>query len=131
MFDRSACAKVHLTADAHTDVPALVALGTLLQGVLHDRFAAPNAPDSDVSSLSRDQTRREGHATPKQADTGTPQRATTNRSVRRRATDGGRQRAGLVRAADADTDSADQPDDAVDPGACRPQADWPNDGGLS
>jgi hypothetical protein len=41
MFDRSACAKVRLAADPHSDLAALAALGSLLRGVLHDCPAEP------------------------------------------------------------------------------------------
>jgi hypothetical protein len=66
MFDRSACAKVRLTTDARADLSALATLGALLRDVRNDRSAASDALDSGVSSLSRDQNRGEGHATPKQ-----------------------------------------------------------------
>ena len=100
MFDRSACAKMRLATDAHADLSALATLGALLRDVLNDRSAASDALDSGVSGLSRDQNRGEGHATPEQADAGTPPRAAANRPVRRRHADDDRQHAGMVRATD-------------------------------
>ena len=43
--------------------------------------------------------------------------------------DDDRRHAGMVRAADGDPSSADRPDDAVDPGACRQEPGWLDDGG--
>ena len=68
MFDRSACAKVRVAADAHADLAALTTLATLLRHVLNDHFASSNAPLSGASRLSRDQNRGEVHATPDEAD---------------------------------------------------------------
>ncbi len=106
-------------------------LRTLLRHVLNDRFASSNAPLSGASRLSRDQNRGEVHATPDEADAGAPPRAATNRPVRRRTADDDRRHAGMVRAADGDTSGADRPDDTVDPGACRQEPDWLDDGGRS
>ncbi len=129
MFDRSACARVRVVADAHAELAALTALATLLRHALSDHFASSNAPLSGVSSLSRDQNRGEAHATPDEAEAGVTPRAATNRPVRRATTAGGRQRAGVVRAAEGDTGGADRPDDTVDPGACRQEPDGLDDGG--
>ena len=82
MFDRSACARVRVAADAHADVAALTTLAVLLRQVLNDRLASSNALLSRASILSRDQNRREIHATPDEADASAP-RARTNRTVRR------------------------------------------------
>jgi hypothetical protein len=87
MFDRSACAKVRLTADPRADLSSLVALGSLLRDVLHDRPAESNVSVSTVSSLSHDPNRGDAHATPGQAEAGAPPRAASNRFVRRRTTD--------------------------------------------
>jgi hypothetical protein len=55
MFDRSACAKVRLAADPRADLSSLVALGSLLRDVLHNRPAGSNVSDSTVSkSLAAD-----------------------------------------------------------------------------
>jgi dTDP-4-dehydrorhamnose reductase len=83
MFDRSACAKVRVVADAHADLAALTTLAELLRHVLNDRFASSNAALSGLSSLSRDQNRREVHATSDEADAGAPPRAAANRPVHR------------------------------------------------
>src|SRR5262249_56144245 len=72
MFDRSACARVRVAADAHVDLAALTALAALLRHALDNRFASSNAPLSGVSSLSRDQNREEAHATPNEAAGGGP-----------------------------------------------------------
>jgi hypothetical protein len=119
MFDRSACARARIATDAHADLAALTTPATLPRHALNDHFASSNAPVSGASRLSRDQNRGEVYATPDKADNGAPPRAATNRPVRRRTADDDRWHAGMVRAADGDPSSADQPDDTVDPGACR------------
>jgi hypothetical protein len=129
MFDRSACARARIATDAYADLAALTTLATLLRHTLNVHFASSNAPVSGASKLSRDQNRGEVYATPDKADNGAPPRAATNRPVRRRTADDDRWHAGMVRAADGDPSSADQPDDTVDPGACRPEPDWLDDGG--
>jgi hypothetical protein len=43
---------------------SLIALGSLLRDVLHDRPAESNVSDSTVSSLSHDPNRGDAHATP-------------------------------------------------------------------
>ena len=131
MFERSACAWVRVAADAHADLAALMALAELVRHALSDRFAPSNALLPGASSLSRDQNRGEGHVTPKQADAGTPPRAAANRAVRRRHADDDRQHAGMVRATDRDTSSADQSDDTADPGSCRQKPDWLDGGRRS
>ena len=108
MFDRSACARVRLAADAHADLAALTALAALLRHALNDRIASSNAPLSGVSILSRDQNRGEAHATPDEAEVGAPPRAATDRPVRRRTADDDRRHAGVVRAADGDAGGADR-----------------------
>jgi hypothetical protein len=55
-FDRSACARVRVAADAHADVAALTPLAALLRQVLNDRLASLL---SSASILSRDQYRGE------------------------------------------------------------------------
>ena len=65
MFDRVACARVRLAADAHVNLAALTALSMLLRHVLNDHFASSNAALSGVSSLSRDQNRGEVYASPR------------------------------------------------------------------
>jgi hypothetical protein len=131
MFDRSACARVRLAADAHADMATLMALAELVRHALNDRIASSNAPLSGVSSLSQDQNRGEAHATPDEAEVGAPPRAATDRPVRSRNADDDRQHAGVVRASDGDTNGADQLDNTVDPGACRQEPDWPDGGGRS
>ena len=129
MFDRSACAGACIATDAHADLAALTMLATLLQHALNDHFASSNAPLSGASELSRDQNRGEVYATPDEADNGAPPRAATNRPVRRRTADDDWWHTGMVRAAGGGPSSADRPDDTVDPGACRQEPDWPDDGG--
>jgi hypothetical protein len=131
MFDRSDCARVRVAADARADLVALTALASLLRHLLNDRFASLNAPVSGASSLPRDQNRGEVNATPDEADAGATPRAATNRPVRRRTTNGDRQHAGVVWAADADTSGADRLDDTIDPGSCRQKPDRLDDGGRS
>ena len=131
MFDRSACARVRVAADAHADLAALTTLAALLRHVLSDRFASSNVPLSGAPSLSRDQNRGEVHATPDEADASATPRAATNRPVRRRTADGVRRHAGMVRAADGDTSGADRPDDTVDPGSCRQEPDRRDNGSRS
>jgi len=48
MFDRSACARVRVAADAHVDIGALAALTALLRSV------SSNAPLSGAPELSHD-----------------------------------------------------------------------------
>ena len=131
MFDRSACAKVCVAADAHLNLAALTALVVLLQHVLNDRFASSYAPLSGVSSLSRDQNRGEAHATPNEAAAGAPPRAAADGPVCSMHADDDRQHAGVVRATNGDTSVTDQPDDTVDLGACRQEPGWLNGGGRS
>jgi hypothetical protein len=52
MFDRSACARVRVAADAHVDLAALTALAALLQYALNDRFASSNTPVASENSDS-------------------------------------------------------------------------------
>jgi hypothetical protein len=117
MFDRSACAKVRLAAEPHTDLSALVMLVALLWDVRNARSAAPDAPASGVC-LSGDRNRREHHATPEQTEVGTPLCAAANRPVLRERADD-RRHAGLVRTTDGDPGDADHLDDASDPRSCR------------
>jgi hypothetical protein len=70
MFDRSACAKVRLAAEPHTDLSALVMLGALLRDVRNRRSTASDAADSGLSPLSGDQNQGETHATPEQTEAG-------------------------------------------------------------
>src|SRR5215467_6435498 len=83
MFDRSACAKMRLAVEPHTDLSALVMLGVLLRDVRNKRSTALDAADSSVSPLPGDHNRGETHATPEQTEVVTPMRAAANRSVRR------------------------------------------------
>jgi DNA invertase Pin-like site-specific DNA recombinase len=124
MFDRSACARVRVAADAHVDLAALTALAALLQYALNDRFASSNTPLSGATGLSRDQNRGEVHATPDKADAGATPRTAADRPVRRRTAEDDRQHAGVVRVTDGDTSGTDQLDNTVDPGACRHEPDW-------
>ncbi len=128
MFDRSACAKVRV-ADAHVDLAALTNLAAFLRHVRNGRFTSSNAPLSGVSILSRDQNRGELHATPNEA--GAPLCATTRRPIRSRTADDDRRHAGMVWAANGDTSGTDQPDDTIDPGACRQEPDQLDSGGRS
>src|SRR5262249_1197312 len=52
MFDRSACAKVRLAVEPHTDLSALVMLGALLRDVRNKRSTASDVADSGLSPLS-------------------------------------------------------------------------------
>jgi hypothetical protein len=63
MFDRSACARVRMAADAHVDLAALTALAALLWQVLNDHLASSDAPVSGVLGVSRGPNRGELHAT--------------------------------------------------------------------
>ncbi len=74
MFDRSACARVHLRAEPHTDLSAPAALAALLQDVLSKRSAASDACDSGVSPLSSDRNRGKHHAKPEQTEVNTSPR---------------------------------------------------------
>jgi hypothetical protein len=49
MFERSACARVRVAADAHVDLSALMALAELVRDALSDRFAPSNALLSGAS----------------------------------------------------------------------------------
>jgi hypothetical protein len=131
MFDRLACAKLRLAADAHAELAALTALAALLQRVLNDRLAPSNASLLDVSILSRDQNRGEVHATPDEADAGATPGAGADRPVRKRIAENDRRDASVVRAAGGDTSGADRPDDMVDPEACRQKSGWLDGGGRS
>ena len=75
MFDRSACAKMRLAVEPHTDLSALVMLGVLLRDVRSRRSTVSDAANSSVSPLPGDQNRGETHATPEQTEVGTPPRA--------------------------------------------------------
>ena len=119
MFERSACARVRVAADAHVDLSALMALAELVRDALSDRFAPSNALLSGASSLSRDQNRGELHAMPDEADASAPPPAATNRPVRRRTKDHDQRYAGVVWPSDGDTSRANGPNDAVDSGSCR------------
>jgi hypothetical protein len=131
MFDRSACARVRVAADAHVDLAALTMLAALLQDALSNRIASSNARLSGVSSLFRDQNRGEAHATPDEAEVGAPSRAATDRFIRSKTADDDRQHAGVVRAANGDTSGTDGPADTVDPGACQQEPGWLDSGGRS
>jgi hypothetical protein len=61
MFDRSACAKIHLEAEPHIDLSALAVLAALLRNILNEGSAALEAVVSSVSPLSGDRNRREAH----------------------------------------------------------------------
>ena len=128
MFDRSACAKVQV-ADAHVDLAALTHLAALLRRALNDRFTSSNAPLSGVSILSHDQNRGELHAMSNEA--AAPLCTTTGRPVRSRTASDDRRHAGMVWAANGDTSGTDQPDDTIDPGACRQEQDRLESGGRS
>ncbi len=131
MFDRSACARVRVAADAYADLAALTTLAALLPHVLSDRFASSNVALSGAPRLSCDQNRGDVHATPDEADASTPPRAATSRPVHRRTADGVRRHAGMVRAADGDTSGADRPDDTLDPGSCRQEPNRRDNGSRS
>ena len=126
MFDRSACAKVRLAVEPHTDLSALVMLGALLRDVRNKRSTASDAADSGLSPLSGDQNQGETHATPEQTEVGTP-RAAANRPVRRERADH-RRHAGLVRTTHGDAGGAKHPDNEVDPGPCRQAPDGFDEG---
>ena len=127
MFDRSACAKVRV-ADAHVDLATLTNLAALLRHVLNDRFTSSNARLSGVSispatrigesSMPR-QTKPARRCAPQQVD------------LFGRTADDDRRHAGMVWAANGDTSGTDQPDDTIDPGACRQEPDRLDSGGRS
>src|SRR5258708_39679014 len=110
MFDRSACAKVRLAVEAHTDLSALVMLGALLRDVRNKRSTASDAADSSVSPLPGDQNRGGTHATPEQTEVGTPPRAAANRPVRGERADH-RRHAGVVQTTDGVACCPNHPDD--------------------
>jgi hypothetical protein len=93
MFDRAACAKVRVAADAHVELAALTAVAALLRQVLNDHLASSNAPLSGVLGVSREPNRGELHATPDQAAAGAPPGAAADRPVRRRTAREDRKRA--------------------------------------
>ena len=128
MIDRSACAKVRLAAEPHTDLSALVILVALLRDVRNVRSAAPDGPASGVS-LSGERNRGEHDATSEQPEVGTQLCAAANRPVRREHADNWRH-AGLVRTTDGDAGGADHLDDAADSRSCR-QTPAPFQGGRS
>jgi hypothetical protein len=51
MFDRSACARVRVAADAYVDLAALTALAALLQYALNDRRLSYKSPNTDISAI--------------------------------------------------------------------------------
>jgi len=122
MFDRSACAVVHVAADAYVDLEALVALTALL------RSASSNAPLSGAPGLSHDQNQGEVHATADKADSEATLGATADRSVRRRTAERDWQHANVVHAADGHTSRADRLDNTIDPGARQREPDCLNVG---
>ena len=117
MFDRSACARVRVAADAHVDLWALAALTALLHS------ASSNPPLSGASELSHDQNQGEVHATADRAASEATPGTTADRPVRRRTAERDWQHAGVVHAADGDTSGADQFDNTTDPGACGRETD--------
>jgi hypothetical protein len=78
MFDRSACAKACLAADAHVDLTALAALAPLLRHLREARLAPSNASVLSVPILSRDQNRGELDATSNDVEVGAPPCAATD-----------------------------------------------------
>jgi hypothetical protein len=48
MFDRSACARVRVAADAHADFAALTTLAALLRHALNDRLASSIAAATEI-----------------------------------------------------------------------------------
>ena len=125
MFDRSACARVRVAADAHVDIGALVALTALL------RSASSNAPLSGAPELSHDQNQGEVHATADETASEATPGTTADRPVHRRTAEHYWQHAGVVHAADGYTSGADQLDNAIDLGARRRETDWLNGGDRS
>ena len=130
MFDRSACTKACLAADAYVDLTALAALALLLRHVLEACLTPSNAAVLSVPILSRDQNRRELDATSNEVEVGAPPCAATDRHVRSGPADDWRH-AGVVRAANGDTNGTDRADDTVDPAACRQEPDRLDSGGRS
>ena len=120
MFDRSACARVRVAADAHVNLAALVALTALL------RSTSSNASLSGAPGLSRDQNQGEVHATDEAASEATSG-ATADRPLRRKTAERDWQHASVVHAADRRPRVPDQLDDTVDPGTRRREADRLND----
>ncbi|QXX76487.1 hypothetical protein MHY1_p00009 (plasmid) [Methylovirgula sp. HY1] len=131
MFERASCPDhARLTATPFIDMTALSALADLLRQVLKDWAASSNAPLSGASESSHDQNRREAHVsiavsaavsqhegTPKVARRSSKRTAAADRPVRRRTAERLDGCTGVARTAGGDTSHADQPDDAVDPGA--------------
>ena len=131
MFDRSACARVRVTADALCDVAALTILAGLLLHALNNcfhhrmrRFWA-----HQVSLATR--ISGEIHATPDEVATGASPCAAADRTVRRRTAESNRRHAGLVSPAEGDTSSSDRLDNTVVPGTRRQEPDWRDDGAQS
>ena len=110
MFDRSACARVRVAADAHVNLAALVALTALLQST------PSNAPLSGAPGLSHDQNQGEVHATADEAASEATPGATADRPVRRKTAERDWQHASVVHAAERRASGADQLDDTIDPG---------------
>ena len=118
MFDRSACARVHVAAEPRVDLSALAMLTALLRDVRNNWPAASVAPDSGVSPLSGDQNRREPYAMPQQMEDGTPPRSAADRPVRKGSA-GERRHARLVRTTEGNAGGPNQLDDSADPGSRR------------
>ena len=115
MFDRAACAKVRVAANAHVELAALTALAALLRQVLNDHLVSSNAPLSGVLEVSREPNRGELHATPDQAAAGAPPGAAADRPVRRRTAREDRKRARVVHIADGHPSRIDRADDTAAP----------------
>jgi hypothetical protein len=124
MFDRTVCAEARLSATAYVSAAALSALCDLLRHALKNTSASSSVLVSGVSGTSRDQHRREAHAS---QENGMPDQAggpsvgprATAQLVRRRSPQGDSGYASMAGTAGGDTGNAERSDGAADPGACR------------
>jgi hypothetical protein len=124
MFDRSACAKVRLAVEPHTNLSALVMLGALCgtygTNVLQHRMPPIRAYHLSLAIRIRERPML---------------RQSRQRSARRRvpqqidlfAADH-RQHAGLVRTTHGDAGGANYPDNEADPRPCRQASDGFDEG---
>jgi hypothetical protein len=140
MFERAAWADQALTDAPFIDIKALSALADLFREVFKVRATSSNAPLSGASEPSHERNRREAHVSidanaavnrrqgqPKSTCRRSSQTITADRPVRRRKAE--RAGADVARTAGGDAGRTDQPDGAVDPGACSGKQDRISDGG--
>ena len=136
MFDPAACAPMRVETFPQADIAALQALRALLDaaaiGGVAVGLASSNAPlRAHQASLA---TRIGERSMQRQTQLATrcAAGAAADRSVRREPQRriGDRCRSGRILPS-GDTSSADRPDNAVDPGACRQDTGWLDDGARS